>query len=119
MNETTESNNESGTLSSDDRTWGIIIHISGIFTGFLGPLIIWLIKKPESGFLDEQGKEALNFQITIAIAMFVSAMLTAVLIGVFMMPIVGLAMLILSIMAAVKVSNGEGYRYPLTMRLIK
>lgn len=115
MNDTTET----GTLSSDDRTWGIITHLSGIFTGFFGPLVIWLIKKQESSFLNEQAKEALNFQITVAIAMFVSAMLTVVIIGVFMMPVVGLAMLILSIMAAVKVSNGEGYRYPLTIRLIK
>lgn len=115
MNDVTESS----TLSSDDRTWGIIAHLSGIFTSFFGPLVIWLIKKEESSFLNAQGKEALNFQITIAIAMFVSAMLSVILIGFLLMPIVGLAALVLSIMAAVKVSNGEAYRYPLTIRLIK
>ena len=81
--------------------------------------MIWLIKKEESSFLNEQAREALNFQITIAIAMFVSAMLSVILIGFLLMPIVGLAALILSIMAAVKVSNGEAYRYPLTIRLVK
>ena len=119
MNDVTEAGSESGALSSDDRTWGIIAHLSGIFTGFFGPLVIWLIKKQESSFLNEQAKEALNFQITIAIAMFVSALLSVVVIGFLLMPIFGIAMLILSIMAAVKVSNGEGYRYPFTLRLVK
>lgn len=123
MNDTTETSSETGSesvpLSSNDRTWGIIAHLSGIFTSFFGPLVIWLIKKEESAFLNGQSKEALNFQITIAIAMFISALLSIVVIGFLLMPIVALAALVLSILAAVKVSNGEAYRYPFTLRLVK
>ena len=70
-----------GPLSQDEKTMAMLIHLSGIFTGFVGPLIIWLIKKDESPFVDRHGKTALNFFITLAIAAFVSVILIIVLIG--------------------------------------
>ena len=54
--------------SKDARMWGMLCHLLGLFTSFVGPLIIWLLKKAEDPFIDDQGKEALNFQITLAIA---------------------------------------------------
>lgn len=104
-----------------DRTIAIVAHVAGLFTGFVGPLILYLIKKsePNSEFETDQAKEALNFQITVAIAFLGCFILSFVLIGVFLIPVVGLTNLVLCIIAAVKASNGEVYRYPLTLRLVK
>ena len=82
--------------------------------------MVWLIKKDTMPLVDQHGKEALNFQITVMIAVFVCALLMLVVIGIFLLFIVGLGALILTIMAAIKVSNGElDYKYPFALRLIK
>jgi len=108
-------------VSQDDKTMGMIAHLSGIVTGFIGPLVIWLINKDKSDktWVINEAKEALNFQITILIAMFVCAALTLILIGLFLIPIVAIAALVLAIMAGLKANSGESYRYPFTLRLIK
>ena len=104
-----------GGLSKDDRTWAMLAHLSALagfvipFGNVLGPLVIWLVKREGSAFVDDQGREALNFQITVTIAAIVSIILM----------VVGLAWLILSIVAGVKANEGERYRYPFTLRLIK
>ena len=97
----------------------MLAHLLGIVTGFLGPLIIWLLKKDEDAFINDQGKEALNFQITIAIAMIVSGALMFVCIGFFTALAVAVANLIFCIMAGLKANEGISYRYPMTLRLIK
>lgn len=104
---------------SDDKTMALLAHIGGIFFGFIPSLIIWLIKKDESPYLDQQGKEALNFQIFVSLCYFISAILMIILIGIFLLFLVGVFDLIFCIIAAVKTSNGENYRYPLTIRFIK
>lgn len=106
--------------TSDDRNIAMITHLSGIVFSFVVPLIVWLINKDKAdkAYLTDQAKEALNFQITVAIAMVVSSVLTVVLIGLLLMPLVWLGNLILCILAAVKISNGEDYRYPFALRLI-
>jgi len=106
-------------VPKDAKTMAMLCHLLAIFTGFVGPLIIWLIKKADHEFIDEQGKEALNFQITVLLAMIVSFLLSFLCIGFFLMPAVGIANLIFCIIATVKVNNGEHYRYPLSLRLIK
>jgi hypothetical protein len=108
------------TGGSDDRNLAMLTHLSGILFGFVVPLIVWLINKDNAAkaYLNDQSKEALNFQITILIAVVVSFILTFVLIGALLLPLVGLANLILCIIAAVKTSNGEKYRYPFALRLI-
>ena len=108
-------------VSQDDKTMGMIAHLSGIVTGFIGPLVIWLINKDKSdkAWVIEEAKEALNFQITVLIAMFVCGALTIILIGLFLIPIVAIAALVLAIMAGLKANSGESYRYPFTLRLIK
>lgn len=108
-----------GDVSSDDKLWGMLAHLSAILFGFLGPLVVWLIKKDQSVFVNDQGKEALNFQITVFIAMMVCFVLMFVVIGIFLMPIVGLGALVLTIMAGIKANSGEAYRYPFAIRLIK
>ena len=114
-------------VSKDEQNWAMICHLAGL-SGFiipfggnvLGPLVVWLIKKDTMPLVDKHGKEALNFQITVAIALLVSCVLIWVLIGFFLLFVVAIGALIMTIMAAVKVSNGElDYQYPFAIRLIK
>ncbi|MGJ7903384.1 DUF4870 domain-containing protein [Lysobacter sp. 1R34A] len=111
-------------ISQDEKTWGMLAHLSTLvgliipFGSVLGPLVVWLIKKDTMPFAAEQGKEALNFNITVLIAFIVSAILTIVLIGFLLMLAVGLAWLILTILAALAANKGESYRYPMTLRLV-
>lgn len=110
---------------SDARMWAMLIHLSaltGLFTGIgslLAPIIIWQIQKDKSAYIDYHGKEAVNFQITIALAACVSFLLMLALIGFVLIWIVGVVWLVFTIIAAVKANNGEYYRYPLTIRFIK
>jgi len=110
-----------GTAPADQRTMALVAHILGIFTWFIGPLIIWMINKDDSSksFVTDQAKEALNFQITITIAMLINFVLMIVIIGGLLAPLVGILNLVFCIIAAVKANNGEAYRYPFTLRLIK
>ena len=109
----------------ESRQWGLFAHLSALagliipFGNILGPLIIWQIKKAEMPFVDDQGKEALNFNITVALAFLVSIVLSFVLIGLLLMPLVGLAWLVFAIIAAIKANEGQYYRYPFTLRLVK
>ncbi len=106
-------------VSSDSRMMGMLCHLLGLFTCFIGPLIIWLIKKDEDPFVDNQGKEALNFQITVAIAFIVSGLLTFVCVGVFLGTAVGVADLVFCIVAAAKANSGQAYRYPVSIRFVR
>lgn len=112
-------------ISQDEKTWGMLAHLSTLvglivpFGTILGPLVVWLIKKDTMPFVADQGKEALNFNITVIIAMIIGGILTLVLIGVLVMIAVGLAWLVLTILAALAANKGEAYRYPFTLRLIK
>lgn len=97
----------------------MLAHLLGIFTGFIGCLIIWLIKKDESAFVDDQGKEALNFQITVLIALVAAWLLTFLCIGLLLLPAVVIANVVFCILAVVESNKGVAYRYPVTLRLIK
>lgn len=103
---------------------GVVFSWLGLPVGnILGPLIIWLMKKDTMPKVNEHGKEALNFQITVSIIVF-ACMLTFFLILPILLPILvaiatGIAALILTIIATIKASNGELYRYPFSLRLIK
>jgi len=107
-----------GLPSAESRTLGMLAHLLGIM-GFLGPLIIWLIKKDEDPFLDEQGKESLNFQLTMLIALIISGLSTLICIGFITTPALVIADIVLCIMAGMKANEGISYRYPLTIRFIK
>jgi len=104
----------------NDRTLAMLAHLLPIFTGFLAPLIIWLVKKddPQAGFVVTEAKEALNFQITVFIAVMISWVLMFVLIGLLLMPLVVIANIVFCILAAVKVNGGVSYRYPFALRLV-
>ena len=111
--------------TKDERTWAMLCHFSAFaglifpFGNFLAPLIIWLIKKEELPFVEDQGKEVLNFQISMTIYLLISGMLCFILIGI---PIlIGLVIFsfIITIIAAISANDGKSYRYPINLRLIK
>lgn len=110
---------------SDSRMWAMLTHLSPlpgslfVIGSVVAPLIIWQIQKDKSAFVDYHGKEAVNFQITMAIAFAISFLLMLIVIGVFLISIVGIVWLVFIIIAAVKANNGEYYRYPFTIRFIK
>ena len=95
--------------------------LSGYITGIgfiAGPLIVWLIKKDRYPLVDVNGKESLNFQISMLIYLAISAVLAFALIGIPLLVILGGLQLILPVVAGIKVNNGETFRYPMTIRLI-
>lgn len=111
-------NTTTAPAASPDRTFAILAHIGGLFTSWVAPLVIFLIKKSEDGaaFVTDNAREALNFQITLFI---VYLALTFSFIGLFLIWIPMVFNLVVSIIAAVKASNGETFQYPLTLRLVK
>ncbi len=126
----------SGSPSAEEKQWGMFGHLSaltGVVTGglgnFLGPLIVWQMKKDTLPFAADQAKEALNFNITLLIVGVVfgviGAIFTAITLGlgaILVVPValaLGVAWLVFTIMAAIKANDGVAYRYPLTIRLIK
>ncbi|MFK3936388.1 DUF4870 domain-containing protein [Alkalihalobacillus sp. NPDC078783] len=105
--------------SSDDRVLAMLIYVSSFFTTIIGPLIIWLVKKDNSPFVDKHGKEYFNFIISYTIYSVVGFITLAILVGFIILPVVGLMWFIFTIVGAVKAYNGEWYRIPLTIPFIK
>ena len=110
-----------GVATQEDRTLALLTHLSGIVLSFIVPLVLWLINKdkPEKEFLNDQAKEALNFQITVVIAWVIAIVLSAIAIGFLLYPVIWIGNLILCILAGVKANEGVAYRYPFALRLIK
>ena len=117
--------------TSDERNLGMLCHLLGIITGytlglgFLGPLVLWLMKKDSSPFIDHHGKEALNFQLTVMLALLCLGAVTFILmffvIGVLLIPvlvILGIIALVIEILACIAAHRGEWYRYPFSIRFI-
>jgi uncharacterized Tic20 family protein len=110
--------------SREQKQWAFFAHLAALlgfvvpFGNLIGPLVVWQLKKNEMPFVDDQGKEAVNFQITVCLALIVSFVLMLVLIGFVLLPIVAIAALVLTIIGAVKANDGIAYRYPFTLRLI-
>ncbi|MBI9075259.1 MAG: DUF4870 domain-containing protein [Desulfatibacillum sp.] len=107
--------------------WAALCHAGGlaglIFLPSIGnilvPLIVWILKKDDHPFIDQEGKEALNFQISVTIYAWITAALCFVLIGFVIIPVLGIFVIVVCILATVKAVDGKGYHYPLTIRLIK
>lgn len=107
--------------ASDDRNLAMLTHLSGILLGFILPLVFWLMNKdnPAKSYLTEESKEALNFQITVLIGYVVCMILTVIIIGAFLLPLVWIFNLVFCIIAALAVNSKGSYRYPIALRLIK
>jgi len=112
-------------VDKDARLWGMLCHLAGLagfafpFGNVILPLIFWQLKKNEYSFVDAQGKEAVNFQISMTIYGLVTIPLFFLCIGPFLLAAVAIVDLVFLVIAAIKANNGEPYRYPLTIRFIK
>ncbi|HZJ74822.1 MAG TPA: DUF4870 domain-containing protein [Perlabentimonas sp.] len=112
-------------INSEERTMAMLCHLSALamflvpFGRILGPLVVWLIKKDQYVEVDRQGKDALNFQISIFLYMIISSLFIIILIGVFMLAALGIFSLGITIVASVKANNGERFIYPLAIRFIQ
>jgi uncharacterized Tic20 family protein len=122
--------------SHEERQWALFAHLSALLGGLItshffglgcliGPLVIWLVKKDSMPFVADQAKEALNFNISVAIATLVLVVLSAITFGIGLIiaiplwAIIGIGWLVLTIVAGVKANEGVRYRYPFALRLIK
>jgi uncharacterized protein len=112
--------------NSEARMFAMLCHLAGLLGYFvpilgniLGPLIFWVLKKDRHPFVDDQGKEAINFQITVSLGLLISVPLMFLLIGFLTAFVIVVAALVLLIIAAVQANQGRRYRYPMTIRFIR
>ncbi len=114
-----------GEITAEERKWATFMHLGGLSGAIWGPLMIiiplvlWLTKRDESAFLDDHGKEALNFQISIWLWVVISMVLILCLIGIPMLIAIPFFWLVMTIVMAVRSNRGEYVRYPATFRFIK
>ena len=112
-------------MTQDDRTWGMLAHLAAFafficpFGNVVGPLIIWLVKRDQSEFVADQGREALNFNISVTLAALICGALVLVFIGILLGVALFIFWLAMTIVAGIKAGEGVRYRYPFTLRLIK
>ena len=112
--------------TENERTWAMLAHLSalaGLIMPLLGivigPLVVWLARRDESTFVAEHAREALNFNISVLIGAVVCALLMLVLVGFLLGTALFIAWLVMTLVAAIKASEGEMYRYPFSLRLVK
>ncbi len=124
--EDVEQGQVSAEVNKEACMWAMFCHLAGLcafvipFVGnIVGPLILWQIKKDEYPFIDEQGKEAVNFQISMLLYCIVAGVLCFACIGFVLLVIVGVADTLFAIIASIKAGNGQHYRYPLTIRFVR
>ena len=117
--------NQTPIKKNDENMWAMFCHLSA-FAGYLipfgniiGPLVIWMIKKDEYPFVNDQGKEALNFQISITIYAIISALLALIFIGFLLLIAIGVFNIIMIVMASIKANEGILFRYPLTIKFFQ
>lgn len=118
MTDTTPTPQPSPTISQDSKNMALLLWIGTLLFGFIPSLVLYLVKKDDAYLLD-QSKEALNWSITATIAYFAAFILTFVVIGAFLIPIIAVCHLVFCILGAVGVSKGENFRVPVALRLIK
>lgn len=110
-------------LSQTVRNWALGAHLSALIgawvaLAFVGPLVVWLVKRDEHPFIAMHAREALNFNLSVLLYGVVAGILSVLLIGIPILIALVIAWFVLIIVATVKASNGEGYRYPLTIRFV-
>ena len=111
-------------VHQDERTWAMFCHLSA-FAGFIipfgsliGPIIVWSIKRDQYPLVDDQGKEAINFQISMFLYYIIAALLILVVIGIFLLGALFIFKLIMTVIASIKANEGTRFRYPLNIRFI-
>lgn len=120
-------------LERESRNWAVACHLAGLlgyigfatglhfivpFSNIFAPLLLWLIKKDQLALVDDQGREAVNFNISMTIYGFVCLMLSFVLIGIPALITLPFVHVFLVVIAASRAANGERHRYPFTIRFV-
>ncbi|RXR94893.1 DUF4870 domain-containing protein [Staphylococcus saprophyticus] len=105
--------------NSDARLMATLIYVLSFFTSLIAPLIIWLIKREDSPFVDRAGKNYFNFLLSYVIWSIIGTITMLILIGFVLLPIIVILNFIFTIVAAVKAYNGEDYLPPLSIRFFK
>jgi uncharacterized Tic20 family protein len=105
--------------NQDERLFAMLCHLSTFVAAIIGPLIIWVLKKDEYPLVDDQGKEVLNANISFFIYGFVAAMSMIILVGIILVPLLGIAIAVTTIIGAIRAYDGVPYRYPYIIRFIK
>lgn len=112
-------------LSETERNWSMLCHLSAFagfffpFGGIIGPLICWLSRKEDSMWIDENGKASLNFQLSVLLYMILVLPLTFIIVGIPLMVALVFLKIICIIIASIKASKGEEFRYPLAIPFIQ
>src|ERR1700685_4202217 len=126
MSEPSDQPSSGGTPTEHERTWGMLAHLSALaglvipLLGIvLGPLVVWLTRRDDSPFVAAHAKEALNFNISVLLGALVCVVLTLMFVGILLGLALFIAWLVLTLIAAIKASEGETYRYPFSLRLLK
>ena len=105
-----------GDLSDEDKLWAMLAHLSGLIgLSFFGPLIIWIVKKDSSEFVENQAKEALNFQLSMLVS---SLVVSATCVGLVVLPVIIIGGIIYAVIGGMAANRGEVYQYPYTFRMI-
>ena len=114
------------TPTENERTWGMLAHLSALVGlvfplvgNILGPLLVWLTKRDQSAFVAAHAKEALKFNITVTLAGVVCGFLALIFIGFLLGTALFIAWLVMTLVAAIRASEGVPYHYPLSLRLVK
>ena len=111
--------------TQDERTWGMLAHLTAFaffilpLGNVIGPLIVWLVKREQSGFVADQGREALNFNISVTLGAILCGLLVFVFIGILLGVALFIYWLAMTIIAGIKANEGVRYRYPFSLRLLK
>ncbi|MFP7300556.1 MULTISPECIES: DUF4870 domain-containing protein [Bacillaceae] len=106
-------------VKSEERMLAAILYVVSLFFPIIGPLVIWLLKKDESSFINYHGREYFNFFISYTVYSVISGILVFLIVGIFLLWILGIMALVFTIIAAVKAYEGNEYRFPLVFRVIK
>jgi uncharacterized Tic20 family protein len=116
---------ENKVLSESERNWAMLCHLSAFagfffpFGGIIGPLICWLSRKDESAWVDENGKASMNFQLSILLYIVLVIPLIFILVGIPIMMFLGALKIVCIIIASIKSSKGEKFKYPLAIPFIQ
>jgi uncharacterized Tic20 family protein len=111
-------------VTDDERTYTTFIHLSLIahsilpVIAFAVPLVMWLVKKDESAYINDHGREAVNFQISLGIYNIIFSVLIFLLVGIPLLIALQIFSIVVMILAAIAANRGELYRYPMTIRFL-
>lgn len=108
-------------MNSDERIFSLLCHLIALvpYLGVLGPLIIWFLRRDEYAEVDRQGRDSINFQLSILVYSFVAGLLTILGIGVLLLTLIGIFNLVVVIVASIKSYNGERFEYPFSIKFIR